>query len=310
MTPNYTSPGRQVSRFDGSGDPNRLLLLMARHDNLWVGLGDHIASLPVIYELRRLGYELTVYATPFVQELYERAGCEFIPAENIRPGLTEDSLTTFGSVYWLCEWSLDEKIAADGAGLTNFTDLFASFFGITAPPSFDYPTALGFAVDESIDERAVIYAPTASSPERDLASAGYIHRRLNREYGVVWLGAGQTMFGSLPELISTVGNARGVFCVDTGIVHVAMALNVPTFAVFGPSDPFTILGQYDRYSSGPRMVVLSAPNDKGCTAPCSKRYSRGWNQGGRCDDYSRCMIDAKPDELLTSFSIFLTNKES
>ena len=46
--------------------------------------------------------------------------------------------------------------------------------------------------------------------------------------------AGET---SIPQLVGLIRRARGVITGDTGAMHMAAALNVPTVAIFGPSDP-------------------------------------------------------------------------
>jgi ADP-heptose:LPS heptosyltransferase len=42
---------------------------------------------------------------------------------------------------------------------------------------------------------------------------------------------------SFNELACLIKNAKGIFCFDTGILHLARALGTPLLALFGPSDP-------------------------------------------------------------------------
>ncbi len=46
--------------------------------------------------------------------------------------------------------------------------------------------------------------------------------------------AGET---SIPQLVALIRRARGIVTGDTGAMHMAAALDVPTVAIFGPSDP-------------------------------------------------------------------------
>lgn len=63
-------------------------------------------------------------------------------------------------------------------------------------------------------------------------------------------------------LVSVIANASAVVAVDTGLCHLASALNIPTVALFGPTDPEKtgVMGE--------KQVNLTA--DFSC-APCLKR---------------------------------------
>lgn len=49
--------------------------------------------------------------------------------------------------------------------------------------------------------------------------------------------------GTLEEAISAIAQARLVFCMDSGAAHFAQFLNVPAVALFGKSDPATIINR-------------------------------------------------------------------
>jgi ADP-heptose:LPS heptosyltransferase len=42
---------------------------------------------------------------------------------------------------------------------------------------------------------------------------------------------------NLGEVAFLIKQAKGVFCLDTGILHIARALGAPLVCLFGPSDP-------------------------------------------------------------------------
>lgn len=71
--------------------------------------------------------------------------------------------------------------------------------------------------------------------------------------------AGKT---TLPELISIIRSARFVVTNDSGPMHIAAALDIPTIALFGPTNPIRT-GPY-----GSRNVVLTP---KIACAPCYKK---------------------------------------
>lgn len=66
---------------------------------------------------------------------------------------------------------------------------------------------------------------------------------------------------ALPEVLDRLAGAAGLVTVDGGIMHAAVALRVPTLALFGPTDP----GLWFPYEgSGPYRVLATRP---GCH-PC------------------------------------------
>jgi ADP-heptose:LPS heptosyltransferase len=60
----------------------------------------------------------------------------------------------------------------------------------------------------------------------------------------------------LPEVLDRLAGAAGLVTVDGGIMHAAVALRVPTLALFGPTDP----GLWFPYeASGPFRVLATRP---------------------------------------------------
>lgn len=84
--------------------------------------------------------------------------------------------------------------------------------------------------------------------------------------------AGRT---GLKELLGLIGRARFFVCNDTGPMHMAAALEVPVFAIFGPANPVRT-GPYGR-----DHTVIQTPY------PCAPCYA--WKP---CEKYGfRCMVD-------------------
>lgn len=87
--------------------------------------------------------------------------------------------------------------------------------------------------------------------------------------------AGKT---NLRELIAIISRANFIVSNDSGPMHIAAALNVPVFALFGPTDPFRT-GPYGKGHTIIREDILCSP--------CFRRS---------CDDI-RCMKDLSVGEV-------------
>lgn len=95
--------------------------------------------------------------------------------------------------------------------------------------------------------------------------------------------AGQT---GLTEMVALTAQAKFFICNDTGPMHIAAALGIPVFALFGPANPIRT-GPY-----GSNTTVIQIPLDcSPCYAqkPCSKHK---W----------RCMNDISVDRVLKEIS--------
>jgi lipopolysaccharide heptosyltransferase I len=87
--------------------------------------------------------------------------------------------------------------------------------------------------------------------------------------------AGKT---DLKDLINIMRNARFVVSNDSGPMHIAAALGIPVYAIFGPTDP----KRTGPYGKGHTVIRLDIP-----CAPCFKKS---------CDDM-KCMKSVSVDEV-------------
>ena len=110
--------------------------------------------------------------------------------------------------------------------------------------------------------------------------------RANRNRKVIWAGSnGQPVKGILPtaQFLNLTGNtslvslpaliqrAEWVFSNDSGPMHLAAALGVPTLAVFGPTDP----RQFGPYPlNSPSNLVVQAPAGELKLLPAKEVYAR------------------------------------
>jgi ADP-heptose:LPS heptosyltransferase len=88
--------------------------------------------------------------------------------------------------------------------------------------------------------------------------------------------AGKT---SLKELVALIGQARFFVCNDTGPMHIAAALKIPVFAIFGPANPV----RTGPYGDGHTVIQK--------TLDCSPCYAKQ-----PCPDF-RCMNEITVDQV-------------
>jgi len=93
----------------------------------------------------------------------------------------------------------------------------------------------------------------------------------------------RSLFGSpLIELIAAIKRARCVISVDTGSMHLATALGIPTIALFGPTNP-DLTGPYP--GQAPSRVLTSGVDCQPCfQTPLQKTCS-----------FNRCMQELSPE---------------
>ena len=97
-------------------------------------------------------------------------------------------------------------------------------------------------------------------------------------------------------LLPYIANAKAVVSVDTGLGHLAAALNIPTVALFGPTDP-------DKTGiMGPRQ--LSLKSDFSC-APCLSRECR---YRGKTAEWPACFESITPALVLKKLMDLLNKK--
>lgn len=94
-----------------------------------------------------------------------------------------------------------------------------------------------------------------------------------------------SVFGSsLPVLAAVLLNARCVISVDTGTMHLAMALGTPVIALFGPGNP-KLTGPYSK--KVPHRVLFSGVDCQPCTQTAQQKKCR----------FNRCMHELPPERV-------------
>ncbi|MDA8092126.1 MAG: lipopolysaccharide heptosyltransferase I [Nitrospiraceae bacterium] len=158
----------------------------------------------------------------------------------------------------------------------------AEFAGITPKIEFPLPEDIDFAAPLGECEYAVI-APGARWPSkrwpaskwgelaksflplRSLVIGAESDTGLALEVASASGGAAVPFAGksSLKGLVEIIRRAKFMVTNDSGPMHIAAALQVPVFAVFGPTDP-ELTGPYGK---GPRVVI----SQKAGCSPCRNR---------------------------------------
>ncbi|HEY5776147.1 MAG TPA: glycosyltransferase family 9 protein [Xanthomonadales bacterium] len=108
-----------------------------------------------------------------------------------------------------------------------------------------------------------------------------------RYFAPLLQGAGvYSLFGSsLPTLATALLSAKVLVTVDTGTMHLAMALGTPVLALFGPTNP-ALTGPYSKQV--PHTVLTSGVDCQPCfKTPLHKKCT-----------FNRCMTELEPAQVL------------
>lgn len=90
----------------------------------------------------------------------------------------------------------------------------------------------------------------------------------------------------LSEIAGLLTNSAGAVCVDTGLAHIAAALNVPTVTLYGATDPKLIA------ATGDRAQHLLASNYS-----CSPCYQRHCETSGYTGPQAQCMKTISAEQV-------------
>jgi ADP-heptose:LPS heptosyltransferase len=103
------------------------------------------------------------------------------------------------------------------------------------------------------------------------------------------------------SLVRAVNEADAVIAVDSGILAVALALNKPTVALFGPTHSGIIADQFSRYHTL-SLTVLKSERADSCQRPCNFQPERGYGKDGKCTrtPVSDCMMEIEPEAVVAA----------
>ncbi len=278
----------------GHGPSQTIAILLRKN-----GIGDDIHAMPALAQKVRDGFRVVIYGNDFTRDCFESVGCEFRSASNLAAGTVEEISDEFGSIYDLSQWCRAHEREMQGTPVLSRFAQFAELIGTTLPTEFSWKDAFDIKVTGGKTLTAALYS---DSQYRSFTRAESLRCQLHEEYGDDLYSIGPIMrkskMASFDELITRIAQSRLVISIDTGILAIALALNVPTLALFGPTDEHTIAWQFRKYHKNLNLVVDRADVDNQCVAPCSFDASKGWDRNGECSKFSKCMAAFDPLEIM------------
>jgi len=99
---------------------------------------------------------------------------------------------------------------------------------------------------------------------------------------------------NLNQLAEKIANCDAVIAVDTGLAHLAAALDKPTIAVYGPTSP-GLTGTYGKHQ-------IHLQSDRKCV-PCFKKHCPYRKEA----EHPPCYNDIKPARVMTSLTTLLND---
>ena len=225
------------------------------------GLGDAVCALPAI---ATLGQPVTVVCRDYVAELFEIAGHKAIGITKSRDGIARVTgewdlvISTCWSV-----WTTMLALRLDAKAMTGFWRPWRiETFGMPGtPPAVsreDHLATLRWKVVTG-QAPAGVPIPVLTTDQRDARTAGKVVvvpfcddvrksltedelRKLRLDAPVVLGGVAEAgrvsvVTRSVRELMAALAGAQRVVSVDTGAMHVAAALGVPTTGIFKATNP-------------------------------------------------------------------------
>ena len=222
-------------------------------------MGDHIQSLPAIYQLAVKGYDITIYTDEFLFPIYERLPIELVDIREHYVGFMQNNLEKYGNIYSLEEWGVDlDRGYGFWDNEIDRVSLFSFYFGMKRPEFFEWSFLLDVEKKES---DYIIYAPQSAEKARTLWNEFGTYIELKKRFkNVVWLGHPETkdrkLISDFKSLANLIYNAKGVVCPDSGIMNIAMSLGVPTMALFGSTNEDVVCEPYQFYLPNAKRLVL------------------------------------------------------
>lgn len=286
----------QCIKYVGSGNPKRICILFSCN-----GIGDDVTLLPALWQKKQEGYDITIHTRMFSAPIFERMGIEVVDGIDEVGALgTIDILQTqFGAIYDMYKFLLVHDQEDGGTITKSRFQQCADILETTLPDKFDFKTYLLPNADAPKREK-IVFAPRSYAKQRSYPFIEEGFQALDSVWETQCIGLFQQPNLSFEELIQTIYDAKCVISVDTGILHLALALETPTVAIMGGTDEYGIVYPYGKYVSTVNVAVLrSHTTDKTCQRPCSYHSSRGYGINGKCSSgYTDCMNEILPEQIL------------
>ncbi len=224
------------------------------------GLGDHVMAQPAISTLVQR-HEVTVLARKFYAPLFSNVRFLQYAQQDAFPTFK----ARFDKSHWLAQWSVRKTNV-------NRMDFFAGLIETKMPESYSWQLN-----PQKIEgEPYILFCPNAVEAWRSMPYPSELQAALSQKMKVVTLPRVRVYashhdggFRALFELIDLVYNARAVVAVDTGPLHLACAMGIPSIGLYGLSSP-KIHDEYRRYNPGLKHIAIQGEPIAGCTMPCDR----------------------------------------
>lgn len=266
------------------------------------GLGDHIHSMPAVYQKVRHGYDVTVMVNEWYRGCFEPLGAtvEHVDQDEVRMGWTDRNRHRFDFMYSVKQWCFGTT-PLEGPLLTRFEQFAQSIDG-SLPETFSWiqhltPVDLYKNAPESL--RPIVLAPYAESLHRSYMWAHTLKQRMaeHLDAPIVQLGPvkWRDYVPTFQDLVNVIYSSRLVVTVDTGALALALAMKKPVVAVFGPTDERTYALQFSKYHP---ILLRRLRAESGHAFACHCKLDPAHQD--RCTLYARCMTDILPIEIVNA----------
>ena len=225
------------------------------------GLGDIVSLLPVITYYLLHGKEVHLVSYPKYGKLINRIKPAVVVHERV-PVLPDCSYYNLDSP---CPAGLYERNAGSNVAYSRI-ELFGLACGIQ--PQYLFAPSIEYKHRERRFIGIVLHATYKyRSPTFMMQIARFL-----KKYGVKLVGENLSPVEDMTvtqcevhELIDELAECKAIISPDTGILHLAAAMRLPVYAIFGPTDPKIVCKYYDTVS----YHVPKCPKHPCWHSPCT-----------------------------------------
>lgn len=308
----------RLFRHEGDGPKKKIAIIFASYNGS-NGIGDYVHGMPALTEKVKAGFECHVFTTEFFRPFVEWCGAIFEDGSSLGVGSLAQFQKEYGEVYSLLHWCINHDEESFGDVWKTRFDQIAEFLGVTLPESYSWKDVFELPSVSNIPtgEPPVVIAVQSTSRERSYTKVAELAESLKQEgLEVVILGGGNAHKESFhkttktaQELIEIVSQSSVVIACDNGILALALALEIPTIGLFGPTDEKTIALQFSRYVNTENVRIVRSQKEDSCSRPCSLQGERGFHQNEKCRNgiMSDCMAEIEPRVVIGELTKLLAH---
>lgn len=284
----------EPQRVRGAGPTDRLAVLAHK-----TGIGDAVHMAPSIAWLKEWGYDVHVSCRPFWQPLIERLGVSIIPHDELAVGWVTSHVHEFGAIQDVTQWTFTHEVQTQGVPTLDRVDQIAKILGADPRAPFDWKPLVPPV--EDVGMGPVVFALGGSTPKRTWPHGLLLQSmfgKLNAPAQLIGIESNEVQYLDFDSLATAIMRAPVVVATDNGMLNLAAALGRPVVGLFGPTDEWTILHEFDRWAGNRHLVSLRTPPKDGetCRRPCHLQAALGYGVHGKCiaPMISECLAEISP----------------